>query len=1470
METFYRKALEDLNTRHDGSTIFEEFCHIIVRIILPDYHFSAPAGGKGTSDGGRDGFDANKNARMACSIQKEYSSKIKDELKKTLNEKELFFFSNQAISELDKVKYEKTSNIKLHIFSLEDLVTKIKAITSQDDERKVDYLLRLSIECFDFVKDKLRLHEKTIQTTNNEIYTSKLMIENTDTILITKDPVGEYLISQFKTIGFSNLPHFFLKGQCGIGKTFLMKQAHNTLLNCAEKDLNFKALPLFFDLKDFPDENFKIPNKKNIFLIFLDGLDEISEENKITLSHKIHVALNEYQNIRFIIAGRDGAFNIEISNAVKNNQSLILTPYNDRFDEKLAYLMKKYNDSPVRDLLTIPLYRNYFIEHNDQKFNSSVEFYKSFVFNQLETDKEKFDEAEKIPKRMNRKSKINIEHLAKKLQKLCYQLFCKSKLILSKQNIMEYFTEDEYLYLIQSSLLHYTDDNTITFISAFYFEYFTACFFELKSYSDIKKIFFINGGKDINVRHLNIFMLFLNILDRKSKVYKKICIDLEKLSPCYILLTDFELLPSIERYKYYISILNYYDENKKHIYYTRFYQSADLLANIPSLSSKMMMLLPESYYEKACALHIEKIQNFLKKPHQNTLMNFANAIILLGVYDQKIWNASQQNKIKDITIPLFQFFLNNPLAKKLSGLLSVDSILYLYSAYDWTKNWNLEHWNDFFKTVSTDFNSLESPITGEKEFSFKLKMYNEFQENPNINVLLYPVITYLLKMEAMDTPIASPVPTELDDTYNTPMLSNNYDLFYLKHNLENTKLTPKIIIDIFSFMAENKIETYTTTNLEYSDVIKILYQNFKEVANILEEYDFDITYKILLYLLDTRFHAFDINNIHTINDTLKKRYIKRLCKDIVGRKINYVFLMPKLFSILLDINDQKQAITLFETLNCPDFIGIYKDVVYSIMYDKIQTHILTSYIQNIYETSDVFEQERFIRKEKEEKQKQLTLNIEKMTAQEEEVMLNKGKLLSEIDSVFEFLDTNNAFHPNETERSRLLYLCLEYIHDEIELDNKNTYKTPPVFSSFVINFLFDVSHNDKKIDREALKKYIYRWFEADKYYWRFMFYLYIKNNKHEEANNFIRNHKLLYEKIEKSMKQEITEFMEICSISDFTNRELEHPLLTPFIYYLQSIYNNTCPNWFDTKNILVFCFISCWYFSLSPGMRITTDFTCGKFSSIYDWLSNVFRCTNNDMLEYCLENLDIIQSDHISAQCIDFILKNIDNDRFKNKIESLLLSKTKHEILDYKKKNSSSTVNTVLSIFWKKCKNNQYVKAILEMQLLDIEQINEKNNHCQAEIENYIIKYASCEQKQILIKEVKKKLSNENIVIFLAKLGYKKAIYIEIDKYLKGKTIDQDIWSDFVLPFGFMKKNTILLNAFISLFTYSIAESNDRRQCLFRISCRNIRLHLTKWNFFVFKIRTDNLIKKLQEENKHYQFIENFQKEMMQYLFSNK
>lgn len=77
------------------------------------------------------------------------------------------------------------------------------------------------------------------------------------------------------------------------------------------------------------------------------------------------------------------------------------------------------------------------------------------------------------------------------------------------------------------------------------------------------------------------------------------------------------------------------------------------------------------------------------------------------------------------------------------------------------------------------------------------------------------------------------------------------------------------------------------------------------------------------------------------------------------------------------------------------------------------------------------------------------------------------------------------------------------------------------------------------------------------------------------------------------------------------------------------------------------------------------------------------------------------------------------------------------KFLGLQKRTLDSTVNTSIINLWKKCKSNQYVKAILEMQLLDIEQINEKNNHLiKQEIKAYIIKYASCRTKtEILIKK---------------------------------------------------------------------------------------------------------------------------------------
>ncbi len=425
-----------------------------------------------------------------------------------------------------------------------------------------------------------------------------------------------------------------------------------------------------------------------------------------------------------------------------------------------------------------------------------------------------------------------------------------------------------------------------------------------------------------------------------------------------------------------------------------------------------------------------------------------------------------------------------------------------------------------------------------------------------------------------------------------------------------------------------------------------------------------------------------------------------------------------------------------------------------------------------------------------------------MESREEEILLNKNALLTEISNVFQFIDRNKDFYPDETERGKLLYLRIQEIQDEINVDYKNSYHVPPVFSSSVINFLFDISDNNKNINRLNLTDNINNWFQSDKFYWRFIFQFFVYHSEDDKAINFIRTHKRIYEKIEKSMEQEMNEFMKTCSISDLSNYKMQHQVIIHFIYYVRTMYNNTCPDWLDKRNILSFCFIPCGYFLISPGIRITTDFSCGEFSSVYDWLSSVFDCTVNDMLEYCLDNIHHIQNEDLYAQCMDFILKNIDNDKFKNKIEDLLFLSTKKEIQAYKNTKRSSTVNSVISLFWRRCTNNEYIDKILEVEIPDTEQINIKDNYCQIEIENYIIKYATLTQKKYIIKILKKKISNNNVLIFLSRLGYKKAVHLEINNYCNGKTLDQEILFGISSPFGYMKKvldSSLLLYHFLCI-----------------------------------------------------------------------
>jgi hypothetical protein len=112
-ESIYCAALTRLSFITSGSADFEKIARILIKFIYPEYDFNPPEGGLGTKDGGYDGYDPIKKAKLACSLNKDYEIKIKSEVEKSKKngDKQLFYFSNQIIPEVEKNRI-KTEYVK--------------------------------------------------------------------------------------------------------------------------------------------------------------------------------------------------------------------------------------------------------------------------------------------------------------------------------------------------------------------------------------------------------------------------------------------------------------------------------------------------------------------------------------------------------------------------------------------------------------------------------------------------------------------------------------------------------------------------------------------------------------------------------------------------------------------------------------------------------------------------------------------------------------------------------------------------------------------------------------------------------------------------------------------------------------------------------------------------------------------------------------------------------------------------------------------------------------------------------------------------------------------------------------------------------------------------------------------------------------------------------------------------------------
>ena len=122
----------------------------------------------------------------------------------------------------------------------------------------------------------------------------------------------------------------------------------------------------------------------------------------------------------------------------------------------------------------------------------------------------------------------------------------------------------------------------------------------------------------------------------------------------------------------------------------------------------------------------------------------------------------------------------------------------------------------------------------------------------------------------------------------------------------------------------------------------------------------------------------------------------------------------------------------------------------------------------------------------------------------------------------------------------------------------------------------------------------------------------------------------------------------------------------------------------------------------------------------------------------------------------------------------VIIEKTITEIQkDYKDHNDKSIMNSgALSSFWRETQDN-YIDRLYSY--LDFSRYNPNDiNSCRQSVLEYFLSFADERQKNKVIISLRNRIHEENIRIYLAKLGYKKAIIETIDGFLKGDSLKTD------------------------------------------------------------------------------------------------
>jgi hypothetical protein len=1478
-ETLYRIALTNLSSNPSGSVIFEKICHIVVKFMYPTFGFKLPEGGQGTKDGGYDGYDPVLKAKLACSLDKNYERKIETEVikSKANGDLHLFYLSNQVIPQTENNRIKQNhdhTDINLIISGIDELSNAI------DDYRKNHYDQELY--------DLLNLHNLQVGeyyergdarpyniSYNGKIYNKKVVIIEKDNYgyfnsqaetKINQNPLLDLVISRCSDMTVDSFKNIALCGIGYLGKSFLMKWAYNTLIDkFSDKDnySKYKYIPFvqFYELKYYNNGSLGklIKNYIDPLLIFLDGLDELSESNKVFLNKEIQSILHLNNRIRFIISGRNASFfDLDV---LYNSTQLYLEKYYDTNDIELLELLEEYKNTPIYDLLPIPTYRNFVLEKKISNKSKLEEFYYLLVRDSLENDKERRDSLVNISSRMN--SDIDINKIINKISHFCFDLIINGKRIFKENEIKELFNkENHYIFVLYSSIIDYHDKDNISFVSNFYFEYFVSCALITKNIKEISQFFFSRGK--IKVPLIDILVLFLSCSRTKSKTrYDYIKKKMQKDNIVYILLCEFDNIPDNERYKYFISIFRLFKKNKKTIYYGRFHSSYGPLKNIDNMAQRMQQLLPDRYRFEAVNFLISEIKNYLQNPSQQNTLSFGNAIILLNQFIDGLWSDSEKNIIKSMALCLIQFFLYNNFSKELESLLSEHIIFDWYKVYNWTLGWKKNEWELFYKDISGLTCELLSEISSNNEFTIKFDIFSYFYNDGCIKPLWFPLLCYAVTNDMFNEEgMATFVPDFVTDDNGTPIVKSDDRIFTFSYILKNIELNLSEILDFLLYTMKNNL--YRKLNNSYDNPIKILEEKLYRDILLLDDKEYN---KFSEYYFNADEYGLS-EELFKIKSHIELEKLKKfLVNEIIDKYIKK-WRMDYFISKLIDFSCVEESLKYLYLIKEKMSENIYANIIYCIINNK--EHILYTSKSVISEYNLLFAKKIYVQNERNKIMGLKKKKIEKSNKKDVSLILNNNEMVNELMKINNYLLNPGIFKKEKSGLRKLFSLRHKAILDLISYGDIN--EIPPVFSEYAIKILEDF-YRDDTFDIDIIIENLRKGLFSEECFYIYFYWIFIAENQ-KKSNSIIINENTypeLTKKIISSLNDDASKRFINWSVEYFERVNIQW--LTPFFYYYQTLLKNTPPEWMKVEHLLKLIVVTD---PRKTGLVISTDVNLKWYEENFNGI------TSEQIIEYGLNIFDKLTNSFSRIQIVKYILeyyKSNTKGNLNDVIMDFILNTTKR-LFNTNEFDHHFGEFQYIAFFWRECNINHvdrlFEKFTMEIVTSVIRKENKDTDYqYRKDVLLYCIRITDTVQKKRIINEIEGDISdkilteidNYEVHNFLASLGREESIKYIINLYLNGKEV-RNRFDYYRYPLGCLTQNNNILNDYINLLLYGTEKSTERRSILLGIAQNGIKQHLNNINFKLFERRIVNEIRKFKKQSGwQSEFYEEYLLQMEQMIF---